>query len=229
MPQQPRVLPTGTRSFGGDSPAKRHYFSRMSRRRVYVLGFVAIVMATAGTALVLGDNDPAYRLSELASFGRYDSHDALIAAAAARNDIDPLLVKAVVWQESRFQADKLGGRGERGLMQVTEPAAQDWVEAVGVETFVPEDLLDPKNNLEVGTWYLAQALKHWSSQEDPLPFALGEYNAGRSRVKRWAGGTQMSAEELAKAMDIASTRAYVAAVRNRYEYYKKRGDRLSAP
>jgi soluble lytic murein transglycosylase len=114
-------------------------------------------------------------------------------------------------------------------MQITEPAAEDWVQSAGVETFVPEDLLDAKTNLEVGTWYLAQALKHWSSQEDPLPFALGEYNAGRSRVKRWSRGAQITAEELGKAMDIPSTRAYVASVRDRYEYYKGRGGRLPLP
>ena len=102
-------------------------------------------------------------------------------------------------------------------MQVTEPAAADWVQATGVETFVPGDLLDPKTNIEVGTWYLGRALRHWSGQQDPLPFALGEYNAGRSRVKRWSGGEQVSADELDAAMDIPGTRAYIAAVRARYE------------
>ena len=139
----------------------------MFARWVYILGFVAIALSLAAGALVLTDKDPAYRLSELADFGRHDSQDALIAAAAARHGVDPLLVKAVIWQESRFQPEKLGAHGERGLMQVTEPAAQDWVQALGVETFVPEDLLDPKTNIEVGTWYLAQALKHWSRQEVP--------------------------------------------------------------
>ena len=188
-----------------------------------------LLMAAAAGFFLLTEKDPAYRLGEIAALGRYNAYDREIAAAAARNGVDPLLVKAVVWQESRFHPDKLGGHGERGLMQVTEPAAQDWVEALGIGNFAPEDLLDPKNNLEVGTWYLAQALRHWSAQEDPLPFALGEYNAGRSRVKRWSGGAMMSAEELSKAMDIASTRAYVAAVRNRYEFYRERGDRLPAP
>ncbi len=201
----------------------------MSKGVVYVLGIAGIAMAAAAGLFLLAENDPAYRLGELAGLGRYGSHDALIASAAARHGVDPLLVKAVVWQESRFQPDKLGAHGERGLMQITEPAAEDWVQSAGVETFVPEDLLDAKTNLEVGTWYLAQALKHWSSQEDPLPFALGEYNAGRSRVKRWSRGAQITAEELGKAMDIPSTRAYVASVRDRYEYYKGRGDRLPLP
>jgi len=201
----------------------------MSRRIVQILGLTAIVLAASAAALVLAHPDPEYRLGELAAFGRYNDYDSEIAGIASRHGVDPLLVKAVVWQESRFHPHKLGGHGERGLMQVTEPAAQDWVDATGVETFVPEDLLDAKTNIEVGTWYLAQALRHWSSQEDPLPFALGEYNAGRSRVKRWSGGALMSAEELAEAMDIASTRAYVAAVRNRYEYYKRTGEKLTAP
>lgn len=199
----------------------------MAKRAICLLGIgVLLLVLIAGPFLAL-EKDPVYRLSELAALGLYDSHNELISAAAKRHGVDPLLVKAVVWQESRFQPAKLGGHGERGLMQVTEPAAQDWVQALGVETFVPEDLLDPKTNLEVGTWYLAQALRHWGEQANPLPFALGEYNAGRSRVKRWSGGARMSAEELDAAMDIASTRAYVAAVQNRYEYYRERGDQLA--
>lgn len=175
----------------------------------------------------LATDDPGYRLAEWASFGRYRAYDDAIASAAARRGVDPLLVKAVIWQESRFWPGKLGTRGERGLMQVTEPAAQDWVAAEGIETFAPQDLLDPRTNIDVGTWYLAKALKHWSSQEDPLPFALAEYNAGRSRVKRWSGGGQMSADDLSNAMDIPSTRAYVAAVRKRHEYYVRRAQKFA--
>ena len=200
----------------------------MAKRIITILGLVAVLLAVAAAVFVLTEKDPAYRLVELTSFGRHDEYNETIAVTAARHGVDPLLVKAVIWQESRFHPEKLGGHGERGLMQVTEPAAQDWVKAEGIETFVPEDLLDPKTNIEVGTWYLGRALRHWSGQEDPLPFALGEYNAGRSRVQRWSRGAQISAEDLRKAMDIASTRAYVAAVRDRYNYYRERGDELVA-
>lgn len=179
-------------------------------------------MALAIAAIIFSYNDPGYRIFEALSFGRYDRYDDIIAAAAARQEIDPLLVKAVIWQESRFHANKLGTRGERGLMQVTEPAAQDWAKAEDIETFVPEDLLDPGTNVKAGTWYLAKALKHWATQEDPLPFALGEYNAGRRHVKRWSGGAQISADELNSAMDFPGTRAYINAVRKRYNYYKER-------
>lgn len=201
----------------------------MAKRLATILGLIALVLASAAGLFVLVEKDPAYRILEIASFGRYDAYDEEIAMVAKRLGVDPLLVKAVIWQESRFQPDKSGGHGERGLMQVTEPAAQDWVNAEGIETFVPGDLFDPKTNIEVGTWYLSRALRHWAAQEDPLPFALGEYNAGRSRVNRWSRGEMITAEELRQAMDIASTRAYVAAVRKRYEYYRERGDVIKSP
>ena len=201
----------------------------MSKHVVRILGLLGLLLAVGAGVFVLRETDPAYRLAEVLSFGRHDAYNDEIASAAGRHGVDPLLVKAVIWQESRFHAGKLGGHGERGLMQVTEPAAQDWVKAEGIETFVPTDLLDPKTNIEAGTWYLGRALKHWSAQEDPLPFALGEYNAGRSRVNRWSRGEQISAEELREAMDIASTRAYVAAVRARYNYYRQRADRVETP
>ncbi len=201
----------------------------MSKKVIRLLGLAALLMAAAAAAMVLLEKDPAYRLSEWLSLGRHDAYRDEIASASARHGVDPLLVKAVIWQESRFHPEKLGSRGERGLMQVTEPAAADWVAAIGVETFVPEDLLDPKTNIEVGTWYLGRALRHWSGQEDPLPFALGEYNAGRSRVKRWSGGERISADELDAAMDIPGTRAYIAAVRARYDYYRQRGDLVEGP
>jgi soluble lytic murein transglycosylase len=204
-------------------------FAAMSKRIIRILGLTALALAATAALLVLTDQDPAYRLASWLSFGRHQAHDKTIAGAAARHGVDPLLVKAVIWQESRFHPDKLGGHGERGLMQVTEPAAADWVQATGVETFVPGDLLDPKTNIEVGTWYLGRALRHWSGQQDPLPFALGEYNAGRSRVKRWSGGELLTAQELDAAMDIPGTRAYIAAVRARYDYYRQRGDRVEAP
>ena len=50
-----------------------------------------------------------------------------IRDAARLRGIDPMVVKAVVWRESRFQPGKVGLDGERGLMQITEAAAREWV------------------------------------------------------------------------------------------------------
>lgn len=196
---------------------------RPMRKRALIIFAAAVFAAALAVGVFFGiEKDPAYRLAELAALGGFGAFDQDIARAAARQGIDPLLVKAVIWKESRFQPQKIGAAGERGLMQVTEPAAQDWAKANGITSFVPTDLLDPKTNIEVGTWYLAKALRHWNTQEDPLPFALGEYNAGRSRVKRWSGGVRMSSTDLTAAMDIPSTRSYVESVRRRYNYYLHR-------
>ena len=130
-----------------------------------------------------------------------------------------------------------GAAGERGLMQVSEGAAGEWARAEKVATFVPTDLFDPKTNLEAGTWYLARALRRWAAQDDPLPFALAEYNAGRTNVNRWAekararpprGATpaaEVSGPELEAAISFPSTRQYVASIRRRMEFYRARGGR----
>lgn len=173
-------------------------------------------------------DDPAYRFQEVASLGRYDKQDELILAAADRYKVEPELIKAIIWRESRFQPAKTGTRGERGLMQITEPAARDWAEAEKIETFVPTDLFDPKVNIEAGAWYLKRALQHWSAKDAPIPFALAEYNAGRTRVHRWVKdsgrGDVADAEDLQTAMDFPGTKSYIASIVDRYEFYKRRGE-----
>ena len=72
-------------------------------------------------------------------------------------------------------------------MQITDAAAREWVKSEKIANFVPADLFDPKINIQAGTWLLARALRRYQDRDDPVPFALAEYNAGRSRVARWTG------------------------------------------
>lgn len=187
--------------------------------------FVAVA-AFAGLAWVVAFHDGNYALQEFFFRERYSRYDGLIGQAAARYAVSPALIKAVIWRESRFQPRMEGAHGERGLMQITERAALDWAKAEKIETFVPTDLLDPRTNIEAGTWYLANALKHWSAKDDPVPFALAEFNAGRQRVKRWesAGpGANPGAKELNDAMDFPGTRSYVGAIVARYRAFLREG------
>ena len=55
--------------------------------------------------------------------------DSFILAAAKRYQVDPALVKAVVWRESRFDPDARGRAGELGLMQIRAAAAAEWAAA----------------------------------------------------------------------------------------------------
>ncbi|MFA7342969.1 MAG: lytic transglycosylase domain-containing protein [Terrimicrobiaceae bacterium] len=192
------------------------------------LALLAAVLLSALGAWLLAGHEEKYALQKLLFRARYERYDEWIAQAAKRYGVSPSLVKAVIWRESRFHPDKLGTRGETGLMQITEGAARDWALAEKVETFVPTDLLDPKTNIEAGTWYLANALKRWSGKDDPVPFALAEYNAGRTHVVRWEKnsglGGGFGAEALHGIMDFPSTRAYIRSIVDRYLDFKKRGE-----
>lgn len=209
-----------------------------SRLRLFLLSLAALSLAVVVTPRLFPDL--SYGVGEFFLSERYHRYDSLITEIAQRHQIDPMLVKAVIWRESKFRPNMEGTSGERGLMQVGESAATEWARAEKIATFVPTDLVDPKTNIEAGTWYLAQALRRWKDKDDPIPFALAEYNAGRRNVKRWIdeararklererlkpGSTdaQVSGGELEESIDFPSVRNYVAAIRRRMEYYKLRG------
>jgi peptidoglycan lytic transglycosylase len=200
----------------------------------FVAASVALValLGAAFCVYILTSEDPRYLLRETIFFWRYDRYDDLIRQASERYSVAPELIKAVIWRESQFQPRKVGSQGERGLMQITEKAAVDWARAEKIQTFVPTDLFDPKVNIEAGTWYLGRALKRWSSKDDPVPFALAEYNAGLTRVQRWVQGSgrgeTAGAGDLQAVMDFPSTKNYIAAISARYDYYKRRGEFLDS-
>src|ERR671931_2291933 len=150
---------------------------------------VLLAIAAAFAYLAVKSGDPLYTFYEWMSPARFHQYDRLIRSVALEHRLDPMLVKAVVWRESRFDPKKRGSHGERGLMQVSEVAANEWARENKVDNFQVERLFDPKTNLEAGTWYLHRALEHWNHQSDPIPFALAEYNAGASRAQRWSGGS----------------------------------------
>ncbi len=182
---------------------------------------------TAAGVLLWMSPDPRYTLQSWLAFGRYSACDELIRERSEKHQVDPLLVKAIVWRESAFDPEKIGSKGERGLMQVGEAAAADWAKANRIETFLPTDLFDPRTNLDVGTWYLRRALDKWKTRTDPIPFALAEYNAGGSRVDRWVSDTglaeQADSRDLVDAIDFPTTRRYVDDIIARYRFYQQGG------
>lgn len=181
--------------------------------------------ATAAGITLWRSPDPLYTVQEWGAGQRYWQYDELIWETAARNGLDPHLLKAVIWRESAFQADKVGTSGERGLMQVGEAAAVDWAKAERVETFTPTDLFDARTNVAVGGWYLARAMERWKERDRPAVFALAEYNAGRSRVDRWVTETRLAdkanADDLIGAMDFPSTRRYIEDILTRRDIYAR--------
>lgn len=189
---------------------------RLLAKITLLLGLAALT--AAGIILAFSD-DPRYTALDWLSLGRYQQYDAMIADAAAKHEVDPLLLKALIWRESEFHPHKTGAHGERGLMQVSMPAAYDWAKANKVETIHADDLFSPRMNLEIGTWYLRQKLNRWAHKDDPLPFALAEYNAGRTRIDQWAT-PEITADEFRTRIPFPSTRAYVETILHRYAYYQ---------
>jgi soluble lytic murein transglycosylase len=182
-----------------------------------------LALAVGFGYLALRSGDVVYSLHEWVSPARFQQYDPIVTSVATEHRLDPMLVKAVVWRESRFDRHKFGSASERGLMQVSAKAANEWAHENKVENFRQDDLFDAKTNLEAGTWYLRRALDHWQTETDPLPFALAEYNAGASRAQRWVGAGGISTNEFLARIDFPATRKYVQSILDRYAFYKKRG------
>jgi len=187
---------------------------------------VLLAIAAAFAYLAVKSGDPLYTFYEWMSPARFHQYDGLIRSVALEHHLDPLLVKAVVWRESRFDPEKRGSHGERGLMQVTERAANEWARENKVAGFRLDQLFEPKINLEAGTWYLHRAIEHWDHQADPIAFALAEYNAGASRAQRWSGGnsvSEVSERQFLQNIDFPATRKYIESIVDRYRFYQRRG------
>ncbi|HME88515.1 MAG TPA: lytic transglycosylase domain-containing protein [Chthoniobacterales bacterium] len=195
----------------------------MARFILKLILCLLVALPTGFAYLTLRSGDPLYTFYEWVSPARFHQYDKLILSVAAEHQLDPMLVKAVVWRESRFDREKIGTAGERGLMQVSARAAYEWAREHKIDQFRVDQVLDPKTNLEAGSWYLHRALEHWQNESEPLPFALAEYNAGASRAQRWVGQGTVSANEFLARIDFPATRKYIQSILDRYAFYKKRG------
>jgi soluble lytic murein transglycosylase len=149
------------------------------------------------------------------------SQDVPIRAAAQKYGVEPALVKAVVWRESRFNPRVRGQANEFGLMQLQEASAHEWADAEHIKGFKHEDCFDPGTNTMAGTWYLRKLLKRYAQTDDPVPYALAEYNAGRGNVLKWnKGAAATNSGEFKGQIGFPGTKAYVEEVMGRYEKYR---------
>lgn len=149
------------------------------------------------------------------------SQDVPIRAAAQRCGLEPALVKAVVWRESRFNPKARGRVGEIGLMQLQEEAAREWADAEHVQGFAHEHCFDPGTNTLAGAWYLKKLTKRYLQTDNPFAYALADYNAGRGNVLKWnKGAAATNSAAFIDAIGFPSTKAYVQAVLRRYQRYR---------
>src|SRR5688572_18705222 len=78
--------------------------------------------------------------------------DKIIFQVGSREGVDPRLLHAVIWQESKYKPSAESHAGAQGMMQLMPAAAK---------RFKCDDRLDPKANIEAGTKYLRWLLKRF--------------------------------------------------------------------
>lgn len=142
----------------------------------------------------------------------------LITREAARHNLDPLLLAAVIRVESSFRPDAVSVVGARGLMQIV-PETGAWVaREMPWPGFHPDRLFDPAVNIPMGAWYLAYLRREFGGS---LPAALAAYNGGRHNVRRWldSGGWDGEAETV-QAIPFPETRHFVRRVLINHRIYR---------
>jgi soluble lytic murein transglycosylase len=182
----------------------------MKRRRRSLIGLLLLVLLAGGPVAYWWWQGWLER-----------SQDAPIRAAARRYGVEPALVKAIVWRESHFHPRARGRAQEIGLMQLREAAAQEWADAEHLAGFVHEHCFDPATNTLAGTWYLRKLLQRYVLTDDPVPYALADYNAGRANVLKWNhGAAATNSDVFARQIGFPGTRDYVRSVMRRHAHYR---------
>jgi soluble lytic murein transglycosylase len=140
-------------------------------------------------------------------------YDPIIVTVAREDGMDPYLIRALIWRESKFDPMTLGTAQERGLMQVTPAVGEAWAKANKIPNFQPDDLYNPWVNVRAGTWYLNHAMERWNETDDPTTFALAEYNAGRSNALKWVDPADPANHiSFLERITFPSTRRYVETI-----------------
>ncbi len=150
-----------------------------------LLLLVAVAAGLGGTALYVTHAQPAWyeRL-------RYPLRYEQVVRGHARNyRLNPALLAAVIYTESKFDANAESAAGAIGLMQLLPDTAKGIALRTGGKRFVVSDLYVPELNVRYGAWYLRHLLDRYGDERT----ALAAYNAGQANVDRWkadGGGIQ---------------------------------------
>ena len=169
------------------------------------LGLVLLVGALLATFATLQSSKPGWweRLWYPLSYQQ-------IVRGHARNyDLDPALLAAVIYQESKFKADAVSSSGAVGLMQLLPATAQGIADRTGGSGWHERDLVNPELNVRYGSWYLRHLLDKYKDEE----LALAAYNAGQANVDRW--------REEGNGIEFPETRHYVQRVQELKAIYAR--------
>jgi soluble lytic murein transglycosylase len=186
----------------------------MSRRTRGTLAAVAFTAVLVG--LIVSQARPPAR-----GHGLPLADASIIREQAAAKHLDPALIAAVIYAESKFEPTT-SSAGAEGLMQILPATAYYLAHLSGGIRFTESDLATPRINVAYGSYYLRYLLDHYNGDE---MLAVAAYNGGLANVDHWvaqanAAGGQLTVETI----PFPETRAYVQRV-----FEAQRGYRAEYP
>jgi len=171
--------------------------------RLWALGVIVLVLGGLGVYVL--ETEPRW-YERLRYPLRYEE---IIVGHAENYRLQPQLLAAVIYQESKFHADARSSSGAVGLMQLLPQTGQGIADRTGGKRWKPDDLLNPELNIRYGSWYLRHLLDKYGDEA----LALAAYNAGQANVDEWrAHGGGIRFDE---------TRHYVERVRGLKNVYAR--------
>lgn len=177
--------------------------------------FAAVVAAALGAFLVLRHEQPNWWVRLWYPL----PYSGIVAGNARLYHLDPALVAAVIYEESRFDVDARSDAGAVGLMQLLPDTARGIALHTGGGNFHPAtDLLNPDLNVRYGSWYLHHLQDKYASHRNGNELALAAYNAGQANVDRWIAKTPPGG---AVKIPFPETRDYVADVERVQKLYRR--------
>jgi len=170
---------------------------------VLAAGLVALVISVLGTAV--------RRLSLPLS------QASVIRRQAAAEHLDPALIAAVIYAESKFDP-RPSAAGAQGLMQILPATAYFIAHISGGSRFTASDLSTPSINVAYGSYYLRYLLDHYGGNE---MLALAAYNGGLANVDSWVARAGAAGRTFTlAAIPFGETRAYVQRVLAAQQAYR---------
>jgi soluble lytic murein transglycosylase len=202
---------TGSRSAAGARRAAARRRAARRRRGLLVLGTAAV------TAIVIVLAAPLFKQA-VNALTLPLNHQDIIREQAREKHLDPALIAAVIYAETKFDP-RTSAAGAEGLMQILPQTAAFLAHRSGATTFTTADLATPEVNISYGSYYLRYLLDHYGGTQ---MLAIAAYNGGEANVDRWlrqalAGGHSLSVDEI----PFPETRAYVLKVQHAQRDYRR--------
>jgi soluble lytic murein transglycosylase len=143
----------------------------------------------------------------------------VIRQQAAEKHLDPALIAAVIYAETKFDP-RNSAAGAEGLMQLMPQTALFLAHRSGATTFTTADLGTPQVNIAYGSYYLRYLLNEYHGD---VTDALAAYNGGESNVDQWIAAARAQGQTLTVAdIPFPETRAYVAKVLSAEVKYRQK-------